>query len=110
MPSATFIAANRLVVPCRTSWVRRSGMPGIIGSAGWERASACPLGFLIHAQRNGGLRGVQVEPDDVVDLLHEQRVGGQFEPLGAVRLHAQCRRDSLTDWVSPMNGVSGLHG
>jgi hypothetical protein len=34
-PSAVLNAANRLVVPCRTwSWVRFSGMQGIIGNAG----------------------------------------------------------------------------
>ena len=40
-PSWMLKAANRLVMPCRwSSWVRRSGMPGIIGSTGWERSSA----------------------------------------------------------------------
>ena len=47
------------------------------------------LGLLVHAQHDRGLGRVQVEPDDVVDLLHEQRVVGQLEPVGAVRLELE---------------------
>lgn len=42
VPSAVLNAANKLVVPWRrSSWVRFSGIPGIIGNAGCERANAC---------------------------------------------------------------------
>ena len=44
------------------------------------------LGLLVHAQHHRGLGRVQVEPDDVIDLLHEQRVVGQLEVLAAMRL------------------------
>ena len=43
------------------------------------------LAFLIHAQHDRRFRRVQVQTDDVVDLLHEQRVGGELERVGAVR-------------------------
>src|SRR5215211_3337991 len=40
VPSATLNAANKLVIPCRaSSWGRRSGIPGIIGSTGCERSN-----------------------------------------------------------------------
>jgi len=35
------------------------------------------------------LGGVEAEPDDVVDLVHEHRVVGQFEPVGQVRFEAE---------------------
>jgi AbrB family looped-hinge helix DNA binding protein len=39
VPPAMLNVANRLVVPWRAwAWVRRSGMPGIIGSTGWDRS------------------------------------------------------------------------
>src|SRR5664279_3385373 len=44
---------------------------------------------LIHAQHHRGFRRVQVEPDHVVGLVHEQRVVGQFEPVGQVRFEAE---------------------
>ena len=44
------------------------------------------LAVLVDAQHDRGLGRVQVQADDVVDLLHEQRVGGQLERLSAVRL------------------------
>ena len=39
------------------------------------------LGLLVDAQHDRLLRRVVVEADDVDDLLHEQRVGGQLEPV-----------------------------
>ena len=59
-PEEMLKAANRLVMPCRwSSWVRRSGMPGIIGSTGWERSSAWIWDFSsTHSTkaRSGGLK------------------------------------------------------
>ena len=41
LPVATSNAANRVVVPCRTSsWVRRSGLPGPSGRLGVVRERA----------------------------------------------------------------------
>ena len=47
------------------------------------------LALLIHAQHDRRLGRVQVQADDVVDLLHEQRVVGELERVGAVRLAAR---------------------
>ena len=47
------------------------------------------LTLLIHAQNDRRLRRVQVQTDHVVDLLHEQRIGGQLERLAAVWLYPE---------------------
>ena len=47
------------------------------------------LGLLVDADHDGVLGRVQVEADDVADLGVELRVGGELEPLGAVRLQAE---------------------
>ncbi len=53
----------------------------------WLRPCQClDLALVVHAQNHCSLGWVQVEPDDVVDLLHEQWIGGQLEPTGAMRL------------------------
>ena len=44
------------------------------------------LGLLVHTQHHRGLGRVEVEPDDVIDLLHKQRVIGQLEVLAAMWL------------------------
>jgi hypothetical protein len=46
-------------------------MPGIIGSAGRDRCECLDLGLLIDAEHQGRIGRVHLEPDDVVDLLHE---------------------------------------
>jgi hypothetical protein len=66
--------------------VRRSGIPGIIGSTGWDRSRAgLDLGLLVHAQDDRLLRRIVVQADNIDDLLHEQRVGAQLEPVDEVR-------------------------
>jgi hypothetical protein len=45
------------------------------------------LGLLVHAVHNCTLGSIEVEPDDVVDLVDEQRVVRQREPVGPMRLH-----------------------
>jgi hypothetical protein len=47
------------------------------------------LGLLVHAQHHGPLRRVVVEADHIDDLLHEQRVGGQLEPVQHVRFELE---------------------
>ncbi len=39
------------------------------------------LRLLVHAVDDGRLGRVQIQADDVVDLLHELRVGGELEPV-----------------------------
>jgi hypothetical protein len=45
--------------------------------------------LLIHAQHDGTLGRVQIEPDDIADLVHEQRAGRELERLDAMRLQAK---------------------
>jgi len=64
----------------------------------WERRlAACQrlyLGLLVHAQHHRGLGRVEVEPDDVIDLLREQRIIGQLEVLAAMGLQLEGLPDS----------------
>ena len=39
------------------------------------------LRLLVHTEHDRGLGRVEIEADDVVDLLHEQRVVGELEPV-----------------------------
>ncbi len=47
------------------------------------------LAFLVHTQHQGAIRRIEVQPHHIAHLLNEQRVGGELEGLGAVRLQAQ---------------------
>jgi len=49
-------------------------MPGIMGKAGWDRARACTTALFVDAVDDCCLGRVEVEPDNVVHLVHEQRV------------------------------------
>jgi len=51
--------------------------------------------FFVHAQHHGVLRRVQVEPDNVDELLLEQRVVRELERLDQVRLEAAPGPDPL---------------
>jgi len=47
------------------------------------------LGLLVHADHHRVLRRVQVQAQNVADLRLQLRIGGEPEPLGAVRLQAE---------------------
>ena len=47
------------------------------------------LRLLVDAEHDGGFGWVQVEADDVVNLLHEQRIVGELEPVAQVRLEPE---------------------
>jgi hypothetical protein len=68
-------------------------MPGIIGRTGWERSSAWIWDFFVHAQHHRPLGRVVIQPDDIDDLLDKQRIGGQLEGVGQVRLEAEVPPD-----------------
>ena len=51
------------------------------------------LGLLVDAQHDRGVGRVEVEPDDVADLVDEQRIGRQLEVLDAVRLEPERAPD-----------------
>ncbi len=79
-------------VPKVIMWVRFSGIPGIIGNAGWDRARAWTCDF---SQRRAqplppaGRGTTKVQPDDVVNLLHEHWIVGQLEPVSPVRFELE---------------------
>ena len=47
------------------------------------------LGLLVHAQHQRPLGGIQVQPDDVADLGHEQRILGQLPRILFVRSQSE---------------------
>ena len=49
------------------------------------------LALLVDTEHQRAVRRRQIEPNDVVDLVHEQRIAGELEGLRAVRLHAEGR-------------------
>src|SRR3982751_938420 len=65
------------------------GMPGIIGSTGWDRSSAWIWAFSSTHSTTARSGWVVIEADHVDDLLHEQRVGGQLEPVLDVRFEVE---------------------
>ena len=71
------------------SWVARAGVPGSIGSDRRRAIERLNLALLVHAQHDRALGRIQVEPDDVTDLLEEQRVLGELPTLDAVRLEPE---------------------
>ena len=70
-----------------------------LGHAGHHRqhrlgpVQGLDLALLIDAEHGRVLRRVVVQADDVDDLLHEQRVGGQLEPVGQVGLEVEVAPD-----------------
>ena len=52
------------------------------------------LALLVHADHDGPLRRVQVQPDDVADLGFQLRVGGELEGLGPPGLEVVVAPDA----------------
>src|ERR671915_292992 len=66
---------------------------GLAGPHRQERLGAVQrldLALLVDAKHHRAIRRVEIEPDDVAHLLHEQRVGGELEGLGSMRLHPKA--------------------
>ena len=70
-----------------------------LGHAGHHRqhrlgpVQGLDLALLVDAQHHRPLGRVVVQPDHVDDLLHEQRIGGQLERVGPVRLEFEVPPD-----------------
>ena len=47
------------------------------------------LAFFVDTQDQGVIWGIEVKAHDVAHLFHEERVGGEFEALGAMRLESE---------------------
>jgi hypothetical protein len=69
--------------------VRFSGIPGIISERRLGPGQGLDLGFLVDAEHHRGFGRVEVEPDHVVDLLHEHRVVGELESVLTVGLELE---------------------
>ena len=80
VPSSTFIAANRVVVPLRlSSWVMVPARPLFIGRPGSCAVERLDLALLVDGKHDGVRRGIDIEPDDVAQLVDEGGVVGQLE-------------------------------
>lgn len=53
------------------------------------------LALLIHTQNQRPFRRCQGEPDDVADLLHEQRIGRELEGLAAMWLQPEGTPETM---------------
>ena len=53
------------------------------------------LALFVDAQNQGALRRRQIKPDDIAHFLDKQRVGGEFEGLGAMRLEVEGVPDAV---------------
>ena len=69
----------------RCAWQHRQHRLGTVQSL--------TLGLFVGAQHDRLLRRVVVETDHVDDLLHEQRVGGQLEPILQVGFEIELSPD-----------------
>jgi len=52
------------------------------------------LALLVHVQRHGLERRVQVKPDDIWHLVDEHRIAGELERFLSMRLQAKSTPDS----------------
>ena len=72
---------------------------GALGDPGQHRqdrrraVEGLDLGLLVDAEHDRALGRVEIEPDDVVDLVDEQRVFGEFEGVLAMRLEPERSPD-----------------
>ncbi len=69
-------------------WVKQAEI-----DTGTRPVQRLDLALLIHAQHHRLLRRVVIQPDDIDDLVHEERVGGQLEGVLQVRLEAELLPD-----------------
>jgi hypothetical protein len=77
----------------------------------WGRAlQRLDLALLINGQHEGVVRGIQVEPDDIADLLDEERIRREFEARAAVRLHAEEREVPLDGALADAGLLGGAPG
>jgi hypothetical protein len=83
-------ATNRLVMPLRwSSWGRRPSHAGHHRQHRLGAVQGLDLGLLVHAQHHRPLGRVVLPPDDIDDLLDNQRSGRPLEAVGQVRFEAE---------------------
>jgi hypothetical protein len=63
----------------------------------WLRAiQSLNLRFLINTKYQGFIRRIHLKPNNISNLVNEQRILGKFEALAAVRGQAKARH---TRWI-----------
>jgi hypothetical protein len=98
LPVAVFSAANRSMAPCRTqSWLRRSGVPGIIGSTRAVRSRAWTCGFSFTAKIAAFTGGARYRPITSRILSMSSGFGEILEVVGAPGLQPERPPDRCTD-------------
>ena len=87
--SSVFVlsAANSVVRPCAAPLGRAAQAAEVGCDPGWD------LRFFVDTKYRRVVRPVQIQPHDISHLLHEQRVGRQFERLAPMRLQAEGAPD-----------------
>jgi hypothetical protein len=65
------------------------GLAGAHREQGRRPVQGLDLRLLVDTEDRGVLRRVEIQPDDVADLVDQQRIGRQLECLGAMRLQAE---------------------
>lgn len=63
------------------------------------------LGLLIHTQHQRFVRWIQVQTDDIPDLLDEERILGEFEGLGPMRLEPEGAPDAADRTLAEPAGL-----
>jgi hypothetical protein len=64
------------------------------------------LALLVHAEHDRGRGGIQVQANNVVDLLDEQRVGGQLEPPARCGLRSTVLQiRPIVDLLNPVRSA-----
>jgi hypothetical protein len=71
------------------------GLPGPQRQDRLRTVDCLHLGLFVDAEHHGSIRRIEVEPDNVADLVDEQRIGRQLEGLAAMRLQRECLPDPL---------------
>lgn len=69
-------------------------LTGLHGQQGHRPVKGLDLRLLVDAQRQDPMERMEAEPDDVADLVDEQRVGREFERLGPVWLEGKGAPDA----------------
>src|SRR3972149_6193956 len=78
----------------------------LAGAQGQDRLRAVQgldLRLFVHAQNQGPIRRVEIQPNDVANLFDQERVGGKLEALRAMRPETKRPPD-------PMNGTAAQSG
>ena len=96
MPSRTFSAANRVVVPCRwSSWVSVPALARLQRQPRLRSLQGVNLALLINTNHEGLVRRIHVQPHDIGQLLDERGIGRQREGADTMRLQAMRDPDPM---------------